>query len=119
MSPTFRTTAPHMSLIRLILSYISFDRIPQFGSRRRDTSEGILAPRTPVPPPSPFRASTMPLPPRSPVSRIQELDLPNYSMSSNFKLNVPPRRSSQSSDTGLGITSTSLRRNASFHGQND
>jgi hypothetical protein len=75
-------------------------------------SEGILAPRTPVPPPSPFRASTMPLPPRSPISRLQELDVPSYSSPMKFKLDVPPRRSnSQSSDAGLGISGASLRKN--------
>jgi len=118
ISPAFPTTSPRVSLIRSILSYISFERIPRFASRRRDTSEGILAPRTPVLPPSPFRASSMPLPPRSPVPRIQELDVPNYLRSQNFKLDVPPRRStSQSSDTGLGLSG--LRRNASFHGKGD
>jgi len=118
MTPTFTTTTPRVSLIRSILSYISFDRIPRIASRRRDKSEGILAPRTPVVPASPFRSSTLPLPPRSPVPRIQELDVPNYSMSSNFKLDTPPRRSgSQSSDTG--ISAASLRRHASFHGKND
>ena len=110
MSPAFPTTTPRVSLIRSIL------RIPRFMSKRRDTSEGILSPHSPIPPPSPFRASTIPPSPRSPIPRRQEFDLPK---SPNFKLEVPPRRStSHSSEASKGINA-SVRRTASFHVKDD
>ncbi|KAJ7752731.1 transmembrane adaptor Erv26-domain-containing protein [Mycena maculata] len=79
-------------------------------STRTLTSEGLLAPHAPapIPPRSPLlqplpspRYSTM-TPPRSPRARPAELDAPLAAGS--FKLNTPPRRSTQGAtgDSTLG-----------------
>ncbi len=118
-----QTTVPpaRVSLIRSIFSYISFEGFPSIRPRPsgRDSLEGILAPRSPAPPPpsplahrptSPFRSSTYPsAPPKSPGPRIQELDVPSTKSSSNFKLDTPPRRTSSRQNGTLGL-GTPVRR---------
>lgn len=104
----------HVSLIRSIFSFFSFDGIPRIRSRplRKDTSEGIIAPRSPAPipsplpniPPSPLLHPNYSGPPRSPGPRIQELDV-HLSPNTNFRLNTPPtaRRPAQPRRTGDGV----------------
>lgn len=131
MSPhALQTTVPaRVSLIRSIFSHIAFEGFPIIRPRpsRRDSAEGILAPRSPAPAPSPlarrpsspFRSSTYPsAPPRSPGPRIQELDTNSLSTNSstNFQLHTPPRRAtlrqnSMGHSLGLGtpVRRSSLR----------
>jgi len=132
-------TAPaRVSLLRSILAFTSLESVPILRPKmlRRDTSEGLIAPRSPVPtvsspvprhPASPFlQASTFPLaPPRSPGPRVQEIDVPSQiSSATNFKLDTPPRRSTtplmtrQASTDALGL-GISLRRTASTLGKED
>ncbi|TFK43681.1 phosphatidylinositol phosphate phosphatase [Crucibulum laeve] len=89
------------SLIRSMLAFFSFDKIPRMRPKpsRKDTSEGLIAPRTPSAPRTPHLPPPSPSPqynvPRSPGrSMTQELDV-HLSPNMNFKLNPPPRRSSQ------------------------
>lgn len=108
----------HVSLIRSMFSFFSFDGIPRMRPRhsRKDTSEGIIAPRSPAPIPSPLLPSS-PLrrpsysgPPRSPGPRAQELDV-HLSPNTNFRLDTPPprratlpiRRTTTGEGFGLGI----------------
>lgn len=91
----------HVSLIRSIFYFFSFDSIPRMRPRpsRKNTSEGIIAPRSPAPIPSPLpNRPSSPLirssysgPPRSPGPRAQELDV-HLSPNTNFRLDTPPRR---------------------------
>ncbi|KAF8204785.1 transmembrane adaptor Erv26-domain-containing protein [Pholiota molesta] len=131
MSPTITQTSrpSRVSLIRSIFGLLSLDSaLPRFRSQRRDSTEGLLAPRSPNPPRTPvpnihnplptspaLRPSMYPPPPRSPGPRIQEIDLVPIGNSSNFKLNAPPRRGptppTRSDSLGLGI---SLRRTVSY-----
>jgi hypothetical protein len=123
-----------VSLIRSFFSLLSFDTLPKFKATRKDTSEGILAPRSPLPPPRPL--SPVPIrslspvpypgaPPRSPLlARAQEIEVghAHLSPSTNFSLRTPPRRStvehpglrrSATGDgSGLGL---GLRRTSSFN----
>ena len=109
----------HVSLIRSIFSFFSFDSIPRMRPRlsRKDTSEGIIAPRSPAPIPSPLpNIPSSPLlrssysgPPRSPGPRAQELDV-HLSPNTNFRLGTPPgrsappiRRTATGEGLGLGI----------------
>lgn len=127
-------TPTRVSLIRSMLSMFSFEgSIPRFRSRpsRKDTSEGLIAPRSPnilrthptqnnVTLSSSLRPMAYPPPPRSPGPRVQELEVPNQPTNNpNFSLqDIPPRRRPQpvrqstGESTGLGISG--LRRTASF-----
>ncbi|KAF8640124.1 hypothetical protein AX17_001360 [Amanita inopinata Kibby_2008] len=107
-----------VSLIRSIFSLFSFDIFPRVRSRasRKDTSEGLIAPRSPkpqspVPPPTPPMPSSSPrlsgshspmlpgtsrynhMPPPSPgsVLRFHEFES-NLSTNVVFKLGTPPNR---------------------------
>ncbi|KAF8969492.1 transmembrane adaptor Erv26-domain-containing protein [Flammula alnicola] len=134
LSPTAasstQTSQSRVSLIRSMFSFLSFDNnIPRLRSRpsRKDTSEGIIAPRSPALPRAPLpqvhasipsspslRPSAYPPPPRSPGPRTQEFDLASGNgNSSNFKLDTPPRRTRQVTGDGLGL-GISLRRTASY-----
>ncbi|PPR04042.1 hypothetical protein CVT24_010617 [Panaeolus cyanescens] len=136
-TPFVHTAPERVSLIRQILSYISFDSVPRLRPRpsRKDTSEGIIAPRSPAMRPHsplPHVASSPSLrpdmypvaPPRSPGARVQEIDVDvNLSPgpSAGFRLNNPPGRRPQptrtSSDSfGLGI---SMRRTGSQVAKDD
>jgi hypothetical protein len=100
-TPTSSPTQFSQSRVSLFRSILSFDFIPRMRQKpsRRDTSEGIIAPRSPVPPRSP-------LPPSSPTvgsrytsqpspglqNNVYELDT-HLPPSSSFKLGTPPRRS--------------------------
>lgn len=98
-----------VSLIRSIFNFLSFDILSKV-SRRKDASEGIIAPRTPLPPHRPVSPlpPSMPLspmlrqypgnaPPRSPIPRTQEVEVGNAHLSTNVLLNSPPERSSATS----------------------
>jgi len=112
-------TTGRVSLARTIFSYISFDAFSKFRPKRRDTSEGIIAPRSPLPPahpsspitsyptsplPAGYRSSMLgerssspaprprtPVapPPRSPLPRTQELQNDEIP-NGNFRLKTPP-----------------------------
>ena len=120
-----------VSLIRSFFSLLSFDTLPKFKPKRKDTSEGIIAPRSPIPPPRPLsplpNRSISPgpypgAPPRSPSARAQEIEVGNahLSPSASFNLRAPPRRSTGESPVfrrsatvdGLGL---GLRRTSSFN----
>jgi hypothetical protein len=105
----------HVSLIRTMFSFFSFDGIPRMRPRpsRKDISEGIIAPRSPAPIPSPLpNIPSSPLlrssysgPPRSPGPRAQELDV-HLSPNTNFRLDIPPRRTAppiRRTTTGEGL----------------
>lgn len=124
-----QTAQSRVSLIRTIFNYVSFEgTIPRIRSRpsRKDGSEGLLAPHSPLPQvhrsASPaLRTVSYAPPPRSPGPRVQEilrgqeLEVNPSPSNSNFRLgNVPrgmPVRQASRDALGLGIN---LRRTASF-----
>ncbi|KAF5333271.1 hypothetical protein D9611_002571 [Ephemerocybe angulata] len=135
-SPTATvSTHQRVSLIRSIFNLLSFDTLPRIRGRstRNDTSEGLIAPRSPLPPPRPLSPlPSMPLspmprqysgsgPPRSPMGRAQEIDVGSAIHSTNVKLRTPPRRatgdgpimrrSATGDPSGLGL---GIRRTSSF-----
>lgn len=136
-SPTtasaLQTGHVRVSLLRSMFSFFSLDGTysklrPR--ASRKDTSEGIIAPRSPNLPRSPLpqRSGTLPSspslrptmyppPPRSPGPRVQELDLasspPNNAR--DFRLDTPSGQLSARRGTGGGL-GISLRRTASYMG---
>jgi hypothetical protein len=138
-SPTgassMQTAQSRISLIRTIFNYFSFESaIPSIRPRasRKNTSEGLIAPRSPNIPRSPLpqahrpaspalRTASYPPPPRSPGPRVQELlraqepEVDPSANNSNFRLGTVPRgvpvRQASRDALGLGIN---LRRAASF-----
>lgn len=139
LSPTaasaLQTGQARVPLLRSIFSFFSLDgtytRLRPRASRN-DTSEGIIAPRSPNLPRSPLpqRSGTLPSspslrptmyppPPRSPGPRVQELDLASSTTNArDFRLDTPSgrlsaRRGTGGESQGLGI---SLRRTASYMG---
>ncbi|KDR83908.1 hypothetical protein GALMADRAFT_86590 [Galerina marginata CBS 339.88] len=134
-SPTVsvHTGEPRVSLIRSMFSVFSFEgSIPRIRTRpsRKNTSEGIIAPRSPNPPRTPqpqgplpgspaLRPVAYPPPPRSPGPRIQELEVSSSpSNNPNFSLDTPPRRRTQPARQGtgdsVGLGLSGLRRTSSF-----
>jgi len=132
-SPTgpssMQTAQSRVSLIRTIFSYFSFEgSIPRIRSRpsRKDTSEGLIAPRSPLPPqvhrpasPALIRTAPYPPPPRSPGPRVQglkaqELEVNSPASNSNFRLGGVPKgmpiRQASGDSLGLGMN---LRRTTS------
>ncbi|PPQ65580.1 hypothetical protein CVT26_000529 [Gymnopilus dilepis] len=134
--PTIQTGQPRTSLIRSIFSVFSFDgSIPRLRPSRKNTSEGIIAPRSPNPPRTPIPSGTLslpgspslrpvayPPPPRSPGPRAQELEIPAVPSSpANFSLDRPPRKEPVRQRTGelKGLGVSGLRRTASYRGAED
>lgn len=105
-----------VSLIRSIFSLLAFDNLPRLRPRpaRKDTSEGIIAPRSPNPSRSPLphvypsspSSVVFAAPPRSPGPRVQELDA-HLSPTPTIKLTAPPKRSTapvrRPTGDGLGL----------------
>lgn len=137
-SPTaasaIQTGHVRVSLLRSLFTFVSLDgTYSKLRPRpsRKDTSEGIIAPRSPNIPRSPLpqrsgtlpsspllRPTVYPPPPRSPGPRVQELDLASSTPNTrDFRLDTPSGRLSARRSTGesqgLGI---SLRRTASYMG---
>ncbi|KAF8897750.1 transmembrane adaptor Erv26-domain-containing protein [Infundibulicybe gibba] len=129
-SPTVASMHTGLPRVSLFRSLISFDGLPRMRPKpaRLNSSEGLLAPHSPLhapaslphhPPPSPLAANPRYgglVPPRSPnlrtkIQEVQDLDA-HTSPGSDFKLNTPPRRISQpmrrqtSDATGLGLRRT-------------
>jgi hypothetical protein len=133
-SSSMQTAQSRVSLIRTIFNYFSFEStIPRIRPRpfRKDTSEGLIAPRSPNIPRSPLpqihrpaspalRTASYAPPPRSPGPRVQELlraqelEVNPSANNSNFRLGTVPRgmpvRQASKDALGLGIN---LRRTAS------
>ena len=129
-SSSMQTAQSRVSLIRTIFNYFSFESaIPRI-RLRKDTSEGLIAPRSPNIPRSPLphrpaspalRTASYAPPPRSPGPRVQELlraqelEVNASAGNSNFRLGTVPRgmpvRQASRDALGLGIN---LRRTASF-----
>ena len=98
-----QTAKARISLVRSIFSFISFDGVSRIRqtSLRRGTSEGLIAPRSPAPPPlvpsSPLlrpRSQYLTPPPRSPRPDLQEIEVHSSpTVNPEFKLdNTTPRR---------------------------
>ena len=99
-----QTAKARISLVRSIFSFISFDGVSRIRetSLRRGTSEGLIAPRSPAPPPSLLPPSPRPRsqyltpPPRSPRPNpdLQEIEVhPSAQVNPEFKLdNTTPAR---------------------------
>ena len=129
VSPTttsaLQTGHVRVSLMRSIFSFLALDsgfpKTLRPRPSRKDTSEGLIAPRSPninrsqmnapIPSSPSLRPSVYPPPPRSPGPRFQELDLASTNNASSFQLDTPPRRVPARQDSlGLGIN---LRRTSS------
>jgi len=131
---SIQTGPSRTSLIRSMFSFISFEgSIPRLRPRpsRKDTSEGLIAPRSPnlsrTPlsqghgPSSPMiRPAAYPPPPRSPGPRVQELEISSIPASTNpnFSLDSPPRRRQQvmrqATSEYLDPGASGMRRTTSF-----
>jgi len=130
VTSSMQTAKSRVSLIRSIFSLVSFDGIRQTTSRR-DTTEGLIAPRSPAPPrsapshvpSSPSlgpRSQYPPPPPRSPRPNPdgQEIEVHlSPKVDSEFKLlDTTPRRRLQSNQRptgnalGLGMSSRTTAR---------
>jgi len=119
VASSMQTENPRVSLVRSIFSFISFDGVSRI-RRGRGTSEGLIAPRSPLPPRLnlshiPSSPSSRPLspyltpPPRSPRFNPdgQEIEVQlSPKANSEFKLDSTPRRRPQPSQRdGLGLGS--------------
>lgn len=121
VASSIQTGNARVSLVRSILSFISFDGVSRIRqtSLRRGASEGLIAPRSPGPPPrsaslhlpsSPLlgtRSQYLPPPPRSPrrKSDVQEVDVSKVD-NTEFKLNTTPRRRLQPNQSVLSLDIT-------------
>ena len=121
-----QTARARISLVRSFFSFISFEGVSRIRqtSLRRGTSEGLIAPRFPTPPPSLVPSSPSPRPrsqyltppPRSPRPNpdLQEIEVYSSSPKINpeFKLdNTTPRRRLQPNQRigdALGVVDTGM-----------